>query len=99
MDPTGLMAGNSTASAADLSWTALGTETAWNIQYDITGFVPGTGTVVGVTSNPYTLTGLTAQTSYDYWVQADCGSGTTSAYVGPYTFTTQCAAVTAPEEK
>ena len=49
-----------------------------------------------MTTNPYTLTGLTAQTSYDYWVQADCGGGTTSAYVGPYTFTTQCAAVTAP---
>ena len=96
VDPTGLMAGNTTASAADLSWTALGTETAWNIQYGAAGFTPGSGTVVGVTSNPYTLTGLTAQTSYDYWVQADCGSGTTSAYVGPYTFTTTCAAVTAP---
>jgi hypothetical protein len=96
VDPIALMAGNVTSSSADLSWTALGTETAWNIQYGAAGFTPGSGTVVNVTTNPYTLTGLTAQTSYDYWVQADCGGGTTSAYVGPYTFTTQCAAVTAP---
>ena len=83
-------AGNVTSSSADLSWTALGTETAWNIQYGAAGFTPGSGTMVNVTTNPYTLTGLTsAQTSYDYWVQADCGGGTTSAYVGPYTFTTQ----------
>ena len=34
------------------------------------------------------LPGLTANTSYDMYVQADCGSGSTSAWVGPYTFST-----------
>ena len=61
VDPIALTAGNVTSSSADLSWTALGTETAWNIQYGAAGFTPGSGTVVNVTTNPYTLTGLTAQ--------------------------------------
>ena len=45
----------------------------------------GSGTLVSVTTNPYVLTGLTPQTVYDFYVQADCGSGVTSAMVGPFT--------------
>ena len=95
IQPTFLGSSNLTAASADLDWTAGGTETAWNIQYDTTGFVPGTGTVMNVTTNPYTLTGLTAATSYDYWVQAVCGSDS-SAYAGPFTFGTSCNASLAP---
>ena len=68
--PTALGSSNITAVSADLGWTAGGTETSWNIQYDTAGFAPGT-TMVATDTNPYTLTGLTSQTSYDYWVQAD----------------------------
>ena len=48
----------------------------------------GTATDAGVTANPFTKSGLTAGTAYDFYVRADCGSGSTSAYVGPFTFTT-----------
>ncbi len=47
----------------------------------------GTGTIVAVGTNPYTLTGLTSNTSYDFWIQADCGADS-SAYAGPSSFTT-----------
>jgi hypothetical protein len=87
--PTALTATNITDTQADLSWTAGGTETVWNIEYGATGFTQGTGTTVNGVSNPYTLTGLTQNTSYDYYVQADCG-GSTSSWVGPYTLTTAC---------
>ena len=50
---------------------------------------------MNVTTNPYTLTGLTAATSYDYWVQAVCGSDS-SAYAGPFTFGTACGSSVAP---
>ena len=96
IQPTFLGSSNLTAASADLDWTAGGTETAWNIQYDTVGFVPGTGTVVAITSNPYTLTGLNSQTSYDYWVQADCGNGDLSPWSGPHTFTTSCSTFSAP---
>ena len=88
--PSNLFATNITAFTADLSWTENGTATAWNIEYGPAGFTPGSGTVVAVTTNPYTLTGLTASTDYDYYVQSDCGSGDISTWEGPYSFTTLC---------
>jgi len=93
--PSTLTATNLTSSSADLGWTANGTETAWNVQYGLAGFTPGTGTIVNVTTNPYSLTGLTSATSYDYWVQADCGTDS-SSYVGPFTFATGCGTFSAP---
>jgi len=85
--PSALNASNATTTSVDLDWTAGGTETAWNIQYGPSGFTPGTGTIVAVGTNPYTLTGLTSGTAYDFWVQADCGADS-SAYAGPSSFTT-----------
>ena len=83
-----------TTTSANLSWTAGATEAAWNIEYGATGFALGAGTTVAVTANSYALMGLTANTSYDFYVQADCGANGTSAWVGPFTFTTLCDAVT-----
>ncbi|HPE58679.1 MAG TPA: carboxypeptidase-like regulatory domain-containing protein, partial [Bacteroidales bacterium] len=96
-NPTALTATNLTTTSADLGWTAGGTETMWNIEWGPQGFELGTvsGTFVsGVTVNPYPLTGLEASTSYDFYVQSDCGSGTLSSWAGPFTFfTTQIPAV------
>ncbi len=88
--PSGLSVNNVTDTQADLSWTAGGGESQWNIEYGATGFTLGQGTIVNGVTNPYTLTGLSSNTDYDYYVQADCGSGDTSVWVGPYTFTTDC---------
>ena len=62
--------------SASISWVSTGTETAWNIEYKPVG--TSTWTSVPVTTNPYTLTGLTALTQYDVRVQADCGGGDVS---------------------
>ena len=86
-----LTTSNITTTSADLSWIAGGTEAAWNIEYGVPDFTLGAGTTVAVTANSYTLSGLTANTSYDIYVQADCGSGDTSLWVGPITiFTGYC---------
>ena len=75
---------NITTSSVELSWTPGGTETQWNIEYGAPGFVPGTGAelgaVIGTTNNPESITGLTAGTSYDIYVQADCGVDGTSGW-------------------
>ena len=85
-----LSVSNITTDSVVVSWTETGNATAWNIEYGPVGFTPGQGTVVAANSNPYTLTGLTSQTAYDYYVQADCGAGNVSPWAGPYTFYTAC---------
>ena len=60
---------NLTANSADLSWTAGGTETTWDLEYDFSGFAQGSGTVLSVSSNPYNLSGLNPASSYDYYLR------------------------------
>ncbi|MDC6470870.1 T9SS type A sorting domain-containing protein, partial [Flavobacteriales bacterium] len=95
--PSALSASNITANSADLSWVAGATETAWDMQYGSSGFTLGNGTTVGVSSNPYILTGLSASTTYDYYIKAICAPGDSSSWAGPYTFTTPCAALIPPQ--
>ncbi|WP_338378477.1 fibronectin type III domain-containing protein [uncultured Flavobacterium sp.] len=89
---------NITASTAILNWTEMGAATTWNIEYGPTGYTQGSGTLIsGVNTNPYTLIGLTSATTYDYYVQADCGgTNGVSTWTGPFTFTTPCTAFSAP---
>ncbi len=86
--PSNLDANNFTETTADLSWDENGTSTEWNIEYGVPGFMQGSGTTLApVSTNPYALTGLTTETDYEYYVQADCG-GETSDWVGPFAFST-----------
>src|SRR5690606_21852472 len=86
--PTSLNATNITVDSADLGWTENGTATAWDIEWGTNGFTPSGTPNIEDTANPHPLGGLSASTSYDYYVRADCGGGDTSPWVGPYTFTT-----------
>lgn len=92
--PVSLSASVITASSADLSWLAGGTENIWNVEVGAPGFVPATSTwlfhVVGTTSNPWQVNGLSDNTVYEFYVQADCGSGDLSAWAGPFQFKTPC---------
>ncbi|MGJ8548301.1 gliding motility-associated C-terminal domain-containing protein [Winogradskyella wichelsiae] len=86
--PINLEATNLTESTADLSWSENGAATSWNIEWGISGFTPGTGTMINnVTTNPYSLSGLEPDTEYDFYVQAICTSET-SDFAGPLTFLT-----------
>ena len=66
MSEHGLTATNITNSSADLSWTVVGNENAWNLEYGPAGFSFGSGILLNLnTNNPYTLSGLNAATAYD----------------------------------
>ncbi len=73
--PTQFVCQGSTDTEATFSWLENGTATAWNIEYGPIGFNHGTGTTVAVTTNPATLTGLVPGTSYQAYVQSNCGGG------------------------
>jgi hypothetical protein len=80
-----------TASSATISWTDLIEAPAkWEIQYDTTGFTLGEGTVVEVTTNPATITGLLDGASYDVYARSICGEGDTSNWSLPLTILTDC---------
>jgi hypothetical protein len=87
--PTALGASNISTTSAVLDWTSGGANN-WNIEYGPVGFTQGTGagTIVNNVTNPYTLTGLSANTCYDYYVQDSCGVGDVSQWSGPFTFCT-----------
>lgn len=85
---TMLTSNNLTATGAEIGWTATGTETAWEVEYGPVGFTPGSGTIDNATTNPWTIDGLSASTSYDVYVRADCGMGDISSNQGPLNFTT-----------
>ena len=91
--PLGLTANNITATSANLAWTDSAGVSLWDIEWDIAGFTQGAGTMIpGTSTNPHNLTGLTASTSYEFYVRADCSGSGTSIWVGPFSFTTPCVA-------
>ena len=83
--PTNVTTANVTYNAADVTWTAGGTETAWNLQYR-TG--TANWTTVPVTATTYHISGLAAQTTYEVRVQANCGNNNTSDWTTAVSFTT-----------
>ncbi|MGO3707742.1 fibronectin type III domain-containing protein [Mesonia hippocampi] len=97
VNPTGIVVSNETDTSAEVSWAVNNGETSWNIEVVPEGSTPtGTPTYTGVTSNPYTMTGLSPSSSYEVYVQADCGVDGTSLWAGPISFDTQCDVVSAP---
>jgi subtilisin family serine protease len=85
--PTATTVSNITNTMAVLNWTS--TATSFNIDIGLSGYIKGNGTTInGVTNNQYTLVGLNAATSYDFYLQANCGTNSSSTWVGPFTFTT-----------
>jgi hypothetical protein len=91
--PGALTVGEVTETTAIVSWTENGSATEWNVVYGEAGFDPETeGTTVVVTGTPETtLTGLTSDTGYEFYVRAICGVGDESTLsAAKYFFTGYC---------
>lgn len=82
--------------SATITWTANGTEEEWNLRYKKSSDSEWTE-VKGLKTKSYDLTGLTpGKTSYDYEVQAVCGSEDKSDWKAGVAFQTECATETLP---
>jgi gliding motility-associated-like protein len=89
-DPSNLLVSNVTNNSAVASWTAGYNETQWEIvvQPAGTGAPTGASIIIPVGTNPFTITGLSPSTNYEYYIRANCGANGTSTWIGPRTFTT-----------
>jgi len=95
-DPSAQTTSGIIPTSANLGWTENGTASTWDIELGAAGFSPtGTPTSNNVTLNPYTHTGLTPSTSYDFYVRADCG-GLQSNWIGPKNFSTTACNIQTP---
>jgi len=81
--------------SVDVTWTPAGAATTFNIEWGAPGFALGSGTSAVATTPNYTIPGLTPQTSYEVYIQSDCGADS-SSWTGPIAFTTACATFSAP---
>jgi hypothetical protein len=80
--PENLFVSYATKTQATLNWTSLYSAQSFQIEYGAPGFVQGTGTLLNSNTNSITITGLTPQTSYQYYVRQFCGGTSYSAWVG-----------------
>lgn len=79
---------NIRAFRADVSWLPSDPEGEYLIEYDTSGFAPGTGNFKTATGATTRLLNLQENTEYDFYVTALCSNGDTSLSVGPYSFRT-----------
>ncbi|MBO2012916.1 fibronectin type III domain-containing protein [Hymenobacter negativus] len=92
--PIGLAVGTITNTTAVLNWTlASSTGNTFTVIYGPVGFTPPSGTgstsITGITGQTTTVTGLQANTNYEFYVQQVCGGfNGSSILAGPISFAT-----------
>ncbi|CAM3705872.1 fibronectin type III domain-containing protein [Flavobacterium gelidilacus] len=89
-NPTNVSATAVTSSGATINWTGNASDVSWEIEYGAPGFTIGTGTTVAASTNPFTLSGLMPQTSYQFYVRAICAGPSTSTNSLSGSFLTSC---------
>ncbi|PIF43517.1 putative secreted protein (Por secretion system target) [Chryseobacterium sp. 52] len=93
--PSSLTAGNYIGTSTQLSWDTVPGASSYNLQYKTAAATTWID-VQNITTNSYTLPGLTENTNYVWKVQAVCGGTSTSSYSGEATFNSGFAPVQSP---
>ncbi|WP_452221363.1 fibronectin type III domain-containing protein [Lacinutrix salivirga] len=73
---------------ATLTWENNNVDAEYTIEYGISGFTQGNGTFATSSTNSYTITGLTANTTYQAYITTLCSSTNQSMPSDALTFTT-----------
>ena len=97
--PDAVAAGSVTGEGATFTITDALNTNNYEIYYSTSSTAPTaetSATVSGISSKSRAVTGLTAETTYYYWVRSNCGGATKSSWVAgtPVSFTTSAAAAT-----
>ncbi|MCQ2284384.1 MAG: fibronectin type III domain-containing protein [Bacteroidales bacterium] len=94
--PYNVQINNMSSTSFDVTFhPAVPTDNAWEYVVCSTGTNPETQTPNYLGDTTFTVSGLTANTTYDVYVRTDCGGGETSAWE-MVTLTTDCDYITIP---
>jgi len=85
--PTNLALVSVSSSTIELTWDE-NNETAWEIEYGPSGFLLGTGTTIQTSQSNFEIGNLTASTTYEIYVRANCGIDGFSDYSDQLVVTT-----------
>lgn len=85
VDPTGLTAvrNPTDATKANITWAANASADTWEVQYGVTGFTLGSGTIVSSSTPSKVITGLATAAAYNVYVRSNCSATQNSNWVGP----------------
>ena len=88
--PTALGASSIGYFDVDLNWSgpALNPGQYYYLEYGVSGFILGTGITMNTASNSQNISGLSSNTSYDFYINRVCSTNDISLVTGPYTITT-----------
>ena len=87
-DPTNIVAVVEDAQSATISW--VGNANGYIVEYGVSGYIRGTGTMEYPYENALTISGLNGNTVYDVYLRSDCSDIDTGNWIGPITFRTDC---------
>lgn len=90
--PTGITAINILANSADVYWVQSNLGSTFKIEYGLSGFTPGAGTIISSNNDTISISGLSQQTTYDIYIKEMCSGGDSSAATS-ISFTTGCGLV------
>lgn len=88
LEATNIEIDNITAGSGTITWEDPNQAESYIIEYGISGFTLGSGTVLIATTTTADLSNLEAVTTYDVYVQVVCSSDNSSMYSDVISFTT-----------
>ena len=94
--PTGVSVFAVTSSTAKVAFAPSTGNTSFTVEWGPCGYTPGTGASTTGVNDTISITGLSSQTCYDFYVYATCGTVSSPTGGGPATATTLCNATPVP---
>ncbi|WP_299114305.1 fibronectin type III domain-containing protein [uncultured Winogradskyella sp.] len=95
VEATNIQANNITINSATITWDDSNTANSYILEYGVSGFALGTGSIMTETTTSTDLSNLEPATTYDVYVQVVCSSNNSSMYSNVYSFTTETPPVVA----
>lgn len=84
------------ATTVSISCTTADEVSSWIIEYGPANFIPGEGTQMPASAMPFSVSGLTPSTTYDFYVKSVCGAGDESNFSSVASTTTWQIPATTP---